>query len=318
MNTYIIDTECYKNYWLFSATNSENGKSIEIELFGKNESLDEPSKTKIKRLLTQHESVSFNGIKYDIPMISAALQGWNCEKLHKLSTKIITSELPHWKICRDHKVFILDTPNHIDLIEILIGQASLKIYGGRLHTKKMQDLPIEPDALIQDDQRELMRDYCNNDKTVTRELFIALHDQIELRKEMSKIYDIDLKSKSDAQIAEAVIKSELYAKTGLTYTAKKYPPNFKFNYQDPKTISFQLPQLQEVFERVLTESFELKENGSIDIPLWLKKSIIINNNNKTKKRKEKDKAECDKLNINETRRNTIYKDLSSLLKKRVL
>ena len=73
MNTYIIDTECYKNYWLFSATNSENGKSIEIELFGKNESLDEPSKTKIKRLLTQHESVSFNGIKYDIPMISAEI-----------------------------------------------------------------------------------------------------------------------------------------------------------------------------------------------------------------------------------------------------
>jgi hypothetical protein len=29
MNTYIIDTECYKNYWLFLAVNHKTGASLE-------------------------------------------------------------------------------------------------------------------------------------------------------------------------------------------------------------------------------------------------------------------------------------------------
>ena len=34
--------------------------------------------------------------------------------------------------------------DHIDIMPLPIGQASLKIYGGRLHAPKLQDLPIEP------------------------------------------------------------------------------------------------------------------------------------------------------------------------------
>ena len=91
---------------------------------------------------------------------------------------------------------------------IPIGQASLKIYGGRLHAPKMQDLPIEPNALIFPEQRETLRLYCHNDLQVTRILYEELKPQIALREQMSKQYNIDLRSKSDAQIAENIIKHE--------------------------------------------------------------------------------------------------------------
>jgi hypothetical protein len=40
---------------------------------------------------------------------------------------------------------------------------SLKLYGGRLHSKKLQDLPIDPHATLTKDQTEILRKYCVND-----------------------------------------------------------------------------------------------------------------------------------------------------------
>lgn len=275
MNTYIIDTECYKNYWLFLAVNHKTGSSLEIELFGEDAKLSEEQAKKIERLLLNHETVSFNGLNYDIPMICAAMDVWDCSKLHKLSTKIITSQKVTWQILREHKLNVPAYKYHIDIIELPIGQASLKIYGGRIHTKKMQDLPIDPNALIQDTERSLMRKYCRNDTQVTGELFDALRGQIDLRKEMTAQYGINLNSKSDAQIAEAIIKSELNKLTNETYRPKQYDTTFTFNYRNPEIIQFKTQALCDIFDQLLYETFMLKDNGSVELPQWLSKPITI-------------------------------------------
>jgi hypothetical protein len=164
---------------------------------------------------------------------------------------------------------------HIDIIELPIGQASLKIYGGRIHTKKMQDLPIDPNALIQDTERSLMRKYCKNDTQVTGELFDALKGQIDLRKEMTAQYGINLNSKSDAQIAEAIIKSELYEQTGEHYRPKQYDANYTFSYRNPEIIQFKTQTLCDIFDQLLYETFTLKDNGSVELPQWLIEPISI-------------------------------------------
>ena len=275
MNTYIIDTECYKNYWLFLAVNHKTGSSLEIELFGEDAKLSEEQVKKIEHLLLNHETISFNGLNYDIPMICAAMDVWDCSKLHKLSTKIITSQKVTWQILREHKLNVPAYKYHIDIIELPIGQASLKIYGGRIHTKKMQDLPIDPNALIQDTERSLMRKYCKNDTQVTGELFDALKGQIDLRKEMTAQYGINLNSKSDAQIAEAVIKSELNKLTGEQYRSKQYDANYTFSYRNPDIIQFKTQVLCDIFDQLLYETFTLKDNGSVELPQWLIEPITI-------------------------------------------
>lgn len=275
MNTYIIDTECYKNYWLFLAVNHKTGSFLEIELFGEDAKLSQEQAKKIERLLLNHETISFNGLHYDIPMICAAMDAWDCSKLHKLSTKIITSQKVTWQILREHKLNVPAYKYHIDIIELPIGQASLKIYGGRIHTKKMQDLPIDPNALIQDTERSLMRKYCRNDTQVTGELFDALRGQIDLRKEMTTQYGINLNSKSDAQIAEAIIKSELYEQTGEHYHPKQYDANYTFNYRNPEIIQLKTQALCDIFDQLLYETFTLKDNGSVELPQWLIEPISI-------------------------------------------
>lgn len=116
-----------------------------------------------------------------------------------------------WDIEREYK-FKIPKPweiDHIDLIEVAPGKASLKLYNGRLHGRRMQDLPYPPDAVLTPEQIDETYKYCGNDLDATLLLWESLSEQIKLREGMSREYGIDLRSKSDAQVAEAVIKREV-------------------------------------------------------------------------------------------------------------
>jgi uncharacterized membrane protein len=91
---------------------------------------------------------------------------------------------------------------------------------------------------------------------------------------MSKQYDEDLRSKSDAQIAETVIKSELHKLTGDTYRAPKLPDDYGFYYRNPEIIECENPSLQKMFDRILSTRFSLGVNGSVAMPDWLKNERI--------------------------------------------
>jgi len=265
----IIDAEVYTNYFLLAAKSIESGNVVLFEMYpGK-----ELNKRGLMQLMNTRTTVSFNGINYDLPIIAAALQGCDNETIKKLSDKIILSGQPSWAICRDWEINVPNKWDHIDLFEVAPGKSSLKIYGGRLNAPKMQDLPIEPDAIITPEQREELRTYCVNDLDTTIMLYQALEKQVELRAKMSEQYGMDLRSKSDAQIAETVIKSELTKLTGKDY----YKPDDKrneFSYIDPQIISFETEQLQKVFARILKTRFELGGNGAVKMPDWLKATKI--------------------------------------------
>ena len=119
-----------------------------------------------------------------------------------------------------------------------------------------------------------MRDYCVNDLQTTWLLYKSLEKQIDLRCQMSQQYGVDLRSKSDAQIAEAVIKSELHKMTGREYRKPDIDDSTVFRYLDPKIISFQTKQLQDIFKLVTTIPFRLADNGSVKMPDELAKAQI--------------------------------------------
>ena len=175
----------------------------DFELF---DGQDFDSKT-VTAILKKHTTLGFNSSNYDLPVIVAALRGDTNAQIKQLSDDIINAPKV-WPVLKKHKINIPASFDHIDIMPIPIGQASLKIYGGRLHAPKMQDLPIEPSALISPFHRKTLRLYCHNDLQVTRILYEELKPQIALREQMSKQYSIDLRSNSDAQIAENVIKHE--------------------------------------------------------------------------------------------------------------
>jgi DNA polymerase elongation subunit (family B) len=270
MNLITIDVEIYKNYFLLSALNSANGKVKHFEMY-EGQPLNKPS---LMKLMSDNTTLSFNGNSFDLPIIAAALSGWPVSKLKGLCDKIIQSNAPAWMICRDYKLKIPDRWDHIDIIEVAPGMASLKVYGGRLHYATIQDLPIEPSALISPAERATLRDYCVNDLQTTYALYKSLEKQVDLRVSMSEQYGVDLRSKSDAQIAETVIKSELQKQTGKQYRKPELPDGVTFKYQDPHIVEFQTEQLQKMFKTVLNIRFGLGANGAVKMPPELAKSKI--------------------------------------------
>ena len=265
----VIDVETYQNYFLLSAKSIESGNVVHFEMYD-GKPLDRKN---LMRLMATKTTISFNGFNYDLSVILAALKGADNAALKKLSDQIISSGAPGWKVRQAWDIEIPKNWDHIDLFEVAPGRSSLKIYGGRLHAPKMQDLPIEPDALIMPEQREQLRKYCVNDLDTTELLYRALDKQVQLRAKMGEQYGMDLRSKSDAQIAETVIKSELEAITGKKYYAPKSEQS-SFRYIDPKIVSFETEQLQEVFDKILKTKFTLGANGSVKMPDWLKETRI--------------------------------------------
>jgi hypothetical protein len=152
------------------------------------------------------------------------------------------------------------------LIEVAPGKASLKIYGGRLHSTRMQDLPIEPDAVITADQRQVLIDYCKNDLDTTIDLYTKLKSQLELREKMSQEYGLDLRSKSDAQIAEAVIKKQIEAIKGERIFKPDLPKTYSFKYIAPSYIKFKTDTLKKVLDTFTSVTFGLNEKGDVAEP----------------------------------------------------
>lgn len=266
----VLDTEIYSNYFLLSFMQLSTGKVRSFEMYE-----GQPlNKSAIAATMAKYTTISFNGLNFDLPIIVAALQGFDNAELKKLCDKIITSKIPAWRIAREASLDVPASWDHIDVIEVAPGISGLKIYGGRLHTKTMQDLPYEPDAIIGEVERAELRKYCVNDLVQTKELFEVLRGNIDLRANMSKQYGMDLRSKSDAQIAETIIKSELHAITGKNYRAPKLPDDYGFYYRDPKIISFKTEQLKDIYKRILKERFTLGKNGSVVMPTWLKDTLI--------------------------------------------
>jgi hypothetical protein len=268
----VLDCEVYRNYFLLMLKKLETGKYAKIEMF-EGQSIDP---AKVSRLLASDTTISFNGNSYDLYIIAAALAGWKCLQIKELSDDLIKSKLPAWKIAQKYDLQ-LHPWDHVDLFEVAPGKASLKIYGGRLNAPRMQDLPIEPDAMISADQAEELKKYCANDLDTTEQLYRALEGQIRLREEMGQQYGgIDLRSKSDAQIAEAVIKHELTALTGKSYKPRKVEIGSLLKYEDPGFVEFQSPHLREFFWMVLDSDFPVGLNGSVQLPKELQdKKITI-------------------------------------------
>lgn len=266
----VIDLEIYSNYFLVMFKSMTDGKTKAFEFYD-GHSLDKESiETNMKRFCT----IGFNSIKFDLPILYLAMSGASNRRLKEAVDNIINKGMPPWVIEDKYKFKVPKTIDHIDLIDIAPGKASLKAYGGRIHAPKLQDLPIGPAASIEPEQRELLRAYCANDLNLTHQLHDILLPQIKLREIMSKEYEQDLRSKSDAQIAEAVIKKEVYKISKKMPQRPAIDAGIEYKYKAPGFIKFKTKNLRNILTTIESSTFIVSEGGKIMLPEELKNFII--------------------------------------------
>lgn len=257
-----FDIEVFRNYFLVKFKRHGSGAIREFEMSdGSGYDLDVRG---ILDTISRCTLIGFNSNKYDVPMLAYALSGASCEQLKGASDFLINSGVQPWQFVQRLSL-TLPQIDHIDLIEVVPGMVGLKIYGGRMHAPKMQDLPLDHDALVEPDDRQRIRDYCGNDLDITLMLFDKFRKQIELRAQMSKDIGVDLRSKSDAQIAEAILKDRIARRIGHKISKPEIVAR-SFKYRFPDFVSARGEPLSEVIELVRDSKFVVDAGGYVQMP----------------------------------------------------
>ena len=230
----------------------------------------------VKSLLMSNTMLSFNGNKYDVPVISAFYKGANNKMLKSITNDIIQNRLMPWTFERKYDCKLLKF-DHIDLIEVAPDRHSLKFYMARLRAKKLQELPIPPDTVITPELRDILYPYCFNDNHGNFLLYNSLRFAIKIRKKLSNELGQDVRSKSDPQIGDLSIR--LASEKLLGQKLKKV--NLKtmkrdFRYHPTKWLLFKTQEAQDVFNLILEQTFHIKEDtNKVLLPPAINKQFAI-------------------------------------------
>jgi hypothetical protein len=257
--TFACDIEIYRNYFLIAFKSVETGRVCYFEF---------QDKKKINTewliwLLENFKQITFNGIKFDIPILKIMLAKQDTSIIKDAADSLIKYNVRPYELLKKFKTRKLNI-DHIDLIEVAPLSASLKIYGGRVHCRRMQDLPFDPDTILTDKQIAIVRLYCINDLDNTILLYNKLRTEISIREDIGNRYNLDVRSKSDPQVAETVVTRELGIKNRNDYIGGVTKSAFK--YRIPAFIKYKSELLNHVLDCVRNETYMVSQEGRVIVP----------------------------------------------------
>lgn len=265
----ISDTECYPNFWSIGFLRPSDGKLRVFEHSVRKPLTDRERET-IRAILAQNTIVGYNWNNYDAPMIAVMLDGADNARLKQANDRIIVGGMKPW---HSQEVLGVTVPRSWSIIDLMEPQpnafASLKTLAGRMHAPKMQDLPYSPDTALTPQQMDDVLSYMGNDLEVTAQLFGSLAEPLALREAIGKEYDLDVMSKSDAQVGEAIIKKRVEQARGERVFKIDTPGGTTFRYPVPPYLSFEREDLRTLLDQLSQHEFMVQHNGKVELPEWL-------------------------------------------------
>jgi DNA polymerase elongation subunit (family B) len=263
-STLVVDVETFPNSFLLAGKNVETGKLFHWWL---HETGPDPFRGLINN--ADVTLVTFNGRWFDIPVIQAAANGYDEAHLKALADDLIEGRVTPWAAEKQLRLPRL-IADHVDLKEVAPSFVSLKAYGARMNMRWLKDLPYHHRADLDETMRQNVLLYCYNDLDTTEELMRRLEEPLKLRVQMSKMYGVDMRSKSDTQMAEAAFIKRL----GLKRNAPNIPRSV--SYAVPHFVKFKTPELQALRDNL--DGCELAVNyatGHVVLPDFLNRIITV-------------------------------------------
>lgn len=261
---YVFDCETLPNYTLVSFKNCESG---EYSRFRRNE-LNAPERLKTFMQQPGATFIGFNNKSFDDVIVCAFIAGRSEGDIKRIANDLINNRLQPWMAMRKYNLPYIKFDS-IDLIEVAPSFVGLKAYGARMHMPVLQDMPIAHDSEITEEQRDEVDRYCDNDLDTTEELLKRLEGEVLLRVEMSRRYGVDMRSKSDAQMAEQAYITTM----GLKRKDNVIPKTI--TYTPPSFIKFKDAKLQALLERTSQHVFDMNlKTGHVILPDFLGAEVI--------------------------------------------
>ena len=192
---HIVDTESYSNWMCVVAKDLNGNDHIKYQTF--NGAFNHTQRERLKRLV-EGEVATFNGVSYDMAILAAMINGSDTQTVNNLSRKIINGSKPGWLYIK-----VPFPEKHVDLMNCLEKVMSLKMCGARLHSRTIQDLPVNPYKEVTKEEARILFRYCMNDIQISEDLYWALQDRIQVREAL----DLDNSTaRRDVNIAEQYLK----------------------------------------------------------------------------------------------------------------
>ena len=259
----VVDTETFSNATLFAGKVLETGEILSAWLHqpGAQEYIREVV------LNPDYRFVTFNGNFFDMPIIAAMLKGCDSATIKEIANALIDGGMAPWDVERRYNLPRL-TIDHIDLANVAPSFVGLKAYGARMHMPWLKEMPIDHTAELRPEDYEPIHQYCVNDLDTTEELYRQLKGPLELRTAMSRIYQVDMRSKSDTQMAEAAFIKRLNLRRGETRIPKLV------EYTPPPFISFRDEEKRALTEQIAAHKFAVNpRSGHVVMPEFLHRKI---------------------------------------------
>lgn len=272
---WIYDIEVFSN---FHSCTFLNKNTKEIQQFVIHKSRDDFES--YIRFLTERVSglIGFNNLKFDYPIIHYILE--NKDYFIRIPeliaeaifhhTKIILksefSEIPSWKV----KIPQLDLYriNHFDN---KAKRTSLKAVEIAINLENVDDIPFEFEHEVQNNEIQRILDYNLNDVIATYEFYKLNLDEIEVRKQLSKDYRIDLLNANEPKIGSEIFAKLLSEEMGVSIRDLKkmrtYRHNISLNECILPYIKFSSKEFNELLEKY-------KSKNIIETKKSLEESVI--------------------------------------------
>lgn len=276
MNIETFDCEIYPNYFLLNSYNIETKekKSFVIDEY-ENDMIDILNWIKEKKTRVGHNIISFDNLLLCyLQLNSNWLQECSnlniVERLKSICDRIINKERNKPWDEDLKKLFKIKDFKYIDTLAIMntVDRVGLKQASINLKFHNVQELPFEPNSFLNVEEKEIVKQYCFNDCEISALLYERKIPDLELRKEVKKLYNMDVTNYNDTAIAKNILDKYYSEATGLEISKFKdlrsYNKPFYLKEILPK-IEFKTKPFQDLYkwfgEQLITEKtqIDLKE-----------------------------------------------------------
>lgn len=253
---WIYDIETFGNFFSCIYLNSDTLERRDFVVCKWRDNLAEFIKFTTDKELVKG-MIAFNNLNFDYPVIHQIItkpymfKGKDGEErariIKGIANKVIESEysniaprnvtIPQLDL---FKVYHFD--NHA-------RSCSLKWVEFAMRWKNLIDLPFHHNHEVEEHQIDEILEYNYNDVLATNELYKASEGKIELRKKLSKVYNLDLLNANDPKIGSEIFAKFIMEKQGISWNQLK----------DQRTYRDEINLAECIFDYVKFESKEFNE-----------------------------------------------------------